>query len=200
MSPRLRAWLGLWVGRTVEVSGLPIRVPAGVLDPALFRVGAWFAAEVGAEVRPGWRVLDLGCGSGVVGALAARAGAVVTAVDLDPRAVAAARTNGVADARQGDLFGPVAGERFDLVAFNPPYFPGVGWGRPYRAALYGGRGLAVVRRFAAAVGGHLAPGGRAWVAWSDRAPPAEHALGEGWRRARVEQLRDERLEIWERGP
>lgn len=57
----------------------------------------------------GHRVLDLGCGSGIVGIAAARAGATsVRAVDVDPFAVAAtavnAALNGVALAvRRGDL-------------------------------------------------------------------------------------------------
>nr|WP_300019673.1 HemK2/MTQ2 family protein methyltransferase [Pseudonocardia sp.] len=77
----------------------------------------------------GRRVLDLGTGTGAVALAAARAGASsVTAVDLSARSVAAARLNaglaGLAvDVRRGDLFAPVAGERFDLVVSNPPYVP-----------------------------------------------------------------------------
>lgn len=77
----------------------------------------------------GRRVLDVGTGTGAIALAAARAGAAsVTAVDLSARSVAAARLNaalaGVAvDVRRGDLFGPVAGERFDLVVSNPPYVP-----------------------------------------------------------------------------
>ena len=77
----------------------------------------------------GRRVLDVGTGSGAVALAAARAGASsVTAVDLSARSVAAARLNaalaGLAvDVRRGDLFAPVAGERFDLVVSNPPYVP-----------------------------------------------------------------------------
>lgn len=198
MIARARAWAWLVCDHSVEVEGLRLVVPAGVLDPRLFRSGAWFGAQVAARTRPGQRLLDLGCGSGVVGALAARAGAVVTAVDIDPRAVAAARRNGIADARQGDLFEPVAGERFDRIAFNPPYFPGEGRGRPYGRALYGGPGLEVVARFARDVGAHLRPAGRAWVAWSDRAPPAGTLLGAGWREALAERVAGERLSLWTR--
>lgn len=77
----------------------------------------------------GRRVLDIGTGTGAIAIAAARAGASsVTAVDLSWRSVRAARLNarrhGVkVDARQGDLFAPVAGERFDLVLSNPPYVP-----------------------------------------------------------------------------
>jgi len=77
----------------------------------------------------GRRVLDVGTGSGAIALAAARAGASsVTAVDLSARSVAAARLNAALaglrlDVRQGDLFAPVAGERFDLVVSNPPYVP-----------------------------------------------------------------------------
>jgi len=196
IAERLRALAGLVRAREVEVDGIMLRVPAGVLDPALFRVGAWFARAVAARVRPGERLLDLGCGSGVVGVLAERAGAQVTAVDLDPRAVAAARHNGIADARTGDLFGPVPGERFDWICFNPPFFAGTGRGRPYRRALYGGPDLEVVRRFSAEVGAHLSPRGVGMLAWSERAPPAAPLLGHGWSLAATERVEGETLELW----
>ena len=193
MRNRVLAWLGLIRGRRVRVDGLELRVPAGVLDPQLFRVGAWFAHEVATRVRPGDRLLDLGCGSGVVGALAKAAGARVTATDVDERAVAAARANGVDDARLGDLFAPVGEDRFDLVCFNPPFFPGEPERRPYGRALYGGPRLELVRRFAAELDAHLAEGGVPLVAWSDRAPDPADALGSGWRVCAEARLLDERL-------
>jgi SAM-dependent methyltransferase len=73
------------------------------------------------------RTLDLGVGGGVQSLFAARHSDRVVAVDKNPRAIAFARfnarLNGVSrvDFREGDLFGPVAGERFDLIVSNPPY-------------------------------------------------------------------------------
>ena len=74
------------------------------------------------------RILDLGCGYGVVGiVVAARAPrAQVVLVDINPRAVALAaeniRLNAVpnAEARCGDGCAPVAGLEFDLILCNPP--------------------------------------------------------------------------------
>jgi SAM-dependent methyltransferase len=77
--------------------------------------------------RPVQATLDLGVGGGVQSLLAARHSDRVVAVDKNPRALAFARFNalfnGVAgvDFREGDLFAPVAGERFDLIVSNPPY-------------------------------------------------------------------------------
>ena len=63
------------------------------------------------------------------------------------------------DIRHGDLFGPVAGERFDLVLFNPPFYLGVP--KDDRDAAW--RSNDVAQRFAAGLGDHLAPAGVALV-------------------------------------
>lgn len=70
------------------------------------------------------RALDLGTGCGIQ-ALHLDAGHIV-ATDLNPRALALARISlglsGVqAELREGSLYEPVAGERFDLILTNPPY-------------------------------------------------------------------------------
>ena len=101
---RLRFWLGQLRGRKVRVDGHQIFVPPGVLDPVLFRSGAWFSEAVAARLTGNERLLDLGCGSGVVGLVAQARGARVTAVDISAPAVAAARDNGLVDVRQSDLF------------------------------------------------------------------------------------------------
>jgi 16S rRNA (guanine1207-N2)-methyltransferase len=83
------------------------------------------------EVKPGMKVLDLGCGSGAVGIAAAlRApGVTVLAVDSNARAVQCAmqgaELNGVADrvSVQLDAEGSVEEPgTFDLVLGNPPYY------------------------------------------------------------------------------
>jgi HemK-related putative methylase len=75
-------------------------------------------------------VLDLGTGCGVHALTAAKVGASVAAVDVNPRAVKIsrfnARLNGVEDIEfaAGNLFDPVEGRRFDLILFNPPFVIG----------------------------------------------------------------------------
>ncbi len=112
-------------------------------------------------------VLELGTGSGAIGVSAAKAGArSVTVVDVSRRALVTAalnaRLNGVRiRPLRGDLFDPVAGERFDIVVSNPPYLPSDGIpARGARRAWEGGEdGRAVLTRICARVGDHLRPGG-----------------------------------------
>lgn len=164
-------WL-VWQRRVVgrvhvsRVSGLELVVPPGVLDPRIFLSSEVLADAIAATAKPGMSVLDLGTGCGIGALVAARLGCrPVVAVDIDPVAARSARANvtlhgadEVVDVRVGDLFEPVAGERFDLVAFNPPYLP-PGRQGPYAVALRSAPGLP--ERFAAQMGEHLTPAGRA---------------------------------------
>ena len=112
------------------------------------------------------RALDLGTGCGVQALhLAAHCESVV-ATDVNPRALDVARfnlaLNGVADrvqVRDGSLLEPVTGERFDLVATNPPFVisPGTGQRLVYRDS--GLPGDAVVERIVRGLPGVLATGG-----------------------------------------
>ncbi len=84
------------------------------------------------DPRPTDSVLDVGCGWGAIGVAAAKAapqGRVVL-IDVNRRAVLLARenlrANGIpnGEARTSDLFAKLAGERFDLIASNPPFHAG----------------------------------------------------------------------------
>ena len=123
------------------------------------------------RVRPGERVLEIGCGAGLAAVLTARAGAHVVATDIRPEAVECTRDNaarnGVADrvdVRLGDGFAPVSGLSFDLVCTSPPQMPTP----PDRerddaeaAADNGGLdGWALLDRVIGEAPAHLEPGGR----------------------------------------
>jgi 16S rRNA (guanine1207-N2)-methyltransferase len=80
-------------------------------------------------VEPGQRVVDFGCGHGIVGArvLAREPAAEVTFVDVDAVALEAVRSNlGPVAVRLSDGWGSVALEPVDHVVSNPPYHAGKG--------------------------------------------------------------------------
>ena len=76
------------------------------------------------DVVNGASVLDLGCGSGILGIAAAKLGARrIVAIDIDPQAIKATRANAaendvadVIEAREGTL--ETASEQFDIVVAN----------------------------------------------------------------------------------
>jgi release factor glutamine methyltransferase len=120
------------------------------------------------RLGPGVSVLDLCTGSGLLALVAARRGASSTAIDVSRRALLSvrlnARLNGVrVRALRGDLFGPVRGERFDLIVTNPPYLPDPEGELPRRGLARawdaGPRGRAFIDRICAEAGEHLKPGG-----------------------------------------
>lgn len=121
------------------------------------------------DVKAGERMLEIGAGLGLAAVLAARAGAHVVATDVVPQAVASVRANAalngvVVDARLGDGYAPVRGERFDLVCSNPPQMPtppGADRDDAQAAADNGGPdGWALLDRIIAGAPEHLAPRGR----------------------------------------
>src|SRR4051794_11004608 len=71
--------------RDVEYLGLQLSIPEQVFAPT--PTSDLLGREVLARVRPGQRVLDMGCGSGANAILAARTSHDVTGVDVNPVAV-----------------------------------------------------------------------------------------------------------------
>lgn len=189
--------------RWVRVAGLRLRVLPEVFNPAIHFTSGFLAETLRRPglIPQGGTVLDMGTGSGIAAIAAARAGAGrVVAVDSNPAAVRCAAANvrryGLADriaVREGDLFAPVAGERFDRIICNPPYFRGVPRTRA-EAAYYGGAQYEWLARFAAAAAAHLAPGGCALLVLGDAADVTAilaHLAAPGWRLAQVA-----RRDIW----
>jgi release factor glutamine methyltransferase len=121
------------------------------------------------------RVADLGTGSGAIALAIAseRARARVVATDCSEAALAVARHNaqvaGIANVefRAGDWCVPLAGERFQLIASNPPYIaeddPHLAQGdlhhEPASALASGFDGLDDIRRIVRDATVHLNPGG-----------------------------------------
>jgi release factor glutamine methyltransferase len=160
---------------------LPFEVSPAVLIPRPATETLVMAALEHLKPLESAQVLDLGTGSGCIAiSLAVQLKSIqVVATDTEAATLEIAGRNaakhGVAariDFRRGDLYGPVAGERFAAIVSNPPYIPtdqlaalatDVRDHEP-RAALDGGPdGLAVIQSIVAGAAKHLTPGGRLFV-------------------------------------
>jgi len=142
------------------------------------------------------RVLDLGTGTGclLLAALSEYPAAIGLGVDRAPAAAALARRNaaalglaGRARFLAGDWAAAVRG-RFDLVLSNPPYIesaaipglmPEVALHEPSLALDGGADGLVAYRAILSALGGLLAPGGRAVLELGAGQGPGVTAIAEG---------------------
>lgn len=128
IAPVLKGWYAWWNSkeRRVRVDGFDLVIPPGVFHPALFLSTRLLAEHVGDLSLLGKTFLDLGTGSGRIALTAARAGAIVTACDVNPVAVECVRQNALRNklpltAVLSDQFDALPG-RFDVIAINPPYY------------------------------------------------------------------------------
>jgi HemK-related putative methylase len=161
-----RYWFKRGTNREVVTTagGFELRVAPTVFHPKYFGSSLILGEYVESLPLAGKTFLDMGTGCGIIGFFAARKGAAVTAVDINPLAVACASKNAIACGfeikyLQGDLFSPVPGRRFDVISWNPPFFPKAATSMA-EAALYAGDDYSVIARFARDCREHLAQGGR----------------------------------------
>lgn len=148
----------------MTLSAEPGVFAAGKLDPGTARL----LEAVDWPALATQRVLDLGCGYGLLALKAALAGAEVTAVDDDLLAVRSTHRNAErygADVRalHSDVDSELQEERFDAVLTNPPFHVGK------QVALE------VPRAFLAAAYSRLRPGGTLTLV-ANRALPYERDL------------------------
>lgn len=138
----------------VRGRSLTLQSDAGVFSRGRIDPGTELLIEA-LDVGPGARILDLGCGYGAIGLVAATLskGVHVVLTDVNERATALAKANvranriENAEVRTGDLYEPVRGMAFDHIACNPPI----------RA------GRAIVDRIVSDSPEHLVAGGSLWL-------------------------------------
>ena len=112
----------------LEFEGLKIKISDEVYKPS----EDTFLLIRNLKVRDDDEVLEVGCGCGIISLVAAKRASRVVAVDVNPFAVCLAwenvRLNGLegkVEVRLGNLFQPIKqNEKFNLIIFNPPFFPG----------------------------------------------------------------------------
>lgn len=176
-------WIASDLDEAALGGALPVEHVLGVGGASLTLAGLQLTT-------PADRVLDVGCGCGVQALRARRVSRHILATDVSERALWFTRLNALLNGvdgiavRRGDMFAPVAGERFDRIVSNPPFvITPRGDGVPayeYRDAGRVGDGL--VAEFVAGVGAHLAPGGTAQLLgnWEYRADESGLDRVRGW--------------------
>ncbi|MDR1405160.1 MAG: methyltransferase [Candidatus Methanoplasma sp.] len=116
------------------------------------------------DVRPGEKVLEIGCGSGIVSMHCAMNGANVTCGDVNPKSVALTKRNmelnGLcANVIETDVYSCTKG-KFDTILFNLPYLPVEEKGELALAWSGGTDGLGPLPHLISGADEHLLPGGR----------------------------------------
>jgi release factor glutamine methyltransferase len=175
----LRRWVGrrvqgeplAWITGTTVFCGRTLRVATGVYipRPQTEEVARRAVTVLTGQDHDTGPVADLCTGAGAIAAhlLAEVPSASVVGVDLDPRAVACAASNGVPSVR-GDLDGPLRPGRFTVVTAVVPYVPtaelaflpaDVRRYEPLLALDGGSDGLDVARRVVRGAARLLEPGG-----------------------------------------
>lgn len=112
--------------RKVRVLGLILNVGPSVFHPSLYFSSKFMGRFIQTLDLENKTVIDVGTGSGILAITAAKKGAKVTAIDINPKAVEIARLNSELnnlkiEVLESDLFSEVQA-KFDVVVVNPPYF------------------------------------------------------------------------------
>ncbi len=119
------------------------------------------------DVKQGEKILEVGCGSGIVSIHCALNGCAVTSGDINPKAVELTRRNFEAnhlssDVVETDVYSAIEG-RFDTIVFNLPYLPVDEEGLLAKAWSGGPDGLGPLPKLLEEAPEHLNKGGRVVV-------------------------------------
>jgi release factor glutamine methyltransferase len=111
-----------------EYANIQLRIPPEVFHPGIFFSTPIFIDFLGKENFQGKKTLDIGTGSGLIAIFTAKKGAISTAIDINPKAVATTLNNAVlnqvkVNVLESDLFEKLPLQQFDYLLINPPYYP-----------------------------------------------------------------------------
>jgi release factor glutamine methyltransferase len=172
-----------WITGTTTFCGLSVRVDPGVYVPRW--QSELLARRAAARLPEQGTAIDVCTGAGAIAMVltAVRPGARVVGTDLDARAVACARSNGV-EAHAGDLFAPLPAAlhgQVDVIVGVVPYVPQPELGllqrdtRSFespRAYDGGPDGTSILRRVVEGAPRFLRPGGALLLELGARQPEA----------------------------
>lgn len=113
--------------RNYTYKGIPISVFPGVFHPGLFSSTHFMLAFLEGKSIKNSTLLELGCGTGLISIVSAKAGALVTACELSLVALKNAehniRQNRVSvQLIHSNLFDAIEKKTFDWIIINPPYY------------------------------------------------------------------------------
>lgn len=131
MTPVIQPMYLRYVSKTRRYSykGIHVRVQPGVFYPGFIIISTrLFLQFVGRLDIRGKTFLELGAGCGVISVFAASKGAIVTATDINPLAVANIQENAQINkvnlsVIRSDLFENIPQFKFDYIIIAPPYYP-----------------------------------------------------------------------------
>ncbi len=152
---------------------IELEISSGVYEPRedSFLLAKVLEKELSAKKFK--RVLEIGCGSGLLAIIAAKKGRETTAADIDDKALECAKKNASANSVKinfvlSDLFEEISG-KFDLIIFNPPYLPEEisDFSRTWAA----GKNLEMIFHFLSGAKNFLAPNGALLLVCSSLSNP-----------------------------
>jgi release factor glutamine methyltransferase len=113
--------------RIFKYEEISITVRPGVFHPGFFSSTLFIVEFLKNKPLAQGRILELGCGSGLISIVAARANGEVTASDLSSTAIENARSNFIQNKvdvklAHSDLFDDIEKRQFDWIVINPPYY------------------------------------------------------------------------------
>ncbi len=108
-----------------------LKVFKEVFHPKLFFSSTYFYEFLNRKELSTKTFLEIGCGSGILSLLAFKKNAIVTALDIDPKAIENTTINFKLNFEknmenvtliQSDVFDKLPEKHYDIIAINPPYY------------------------------------------------------------------------------
>ena len=121
--------LGKYLSKTrvYNYEGIKLEIPPQVFHPGFFTSTQLLLNYIRQFPLKGKKILEPGCGSGLISIYTAKRGAIVTASDINPVAVEYLKKNSaqnkvILSVIESDLFEKIPMQQFDIIAINPPYY------------------------------------------------------------------------------